>query len=166
MSCIKQSLIRLDSAHSCGHNRNMIRSLAHLLLILVVLACPVQCVIGGDLCCASKSAEAEAASAQTCSSTGDCCRAASERQESNSTDEAPKHVPESDDDCNCDCLCKGAISSASRIAEDCGTTLLDSVVACRAASTDVSRYSCTPQADPPDVISGRETRTLQMSFQV
>lgn len=144
----------------------MIRSLAHLLLILVVLACPVQCVIGGDSCCASKLDKAKAASAQTCSSIDDCCRAASGRQESNSTDEAPKHVPESDDDCNCDCLCKGAISSASQIAQDCGTTLLDSVADCRAVITNESRHSCTPQAEPPDALSGREIRTLRMSFQV
>lgn len=145
----------------------MIRSLAHLLLILVVLACPVQCVIGGDSCCAAKSEKAEAASRQTCSSTDDCCRHAGiESQISNSTNEAPTRAPQSDDDCNCDCLCKGAISSSSRIAVDCGTTLLDAVAACRAVSTAVSRYSGTPQAAPPDALSGREIRTLRMSFQV
>jgi hypothetical protein len=145
----------------------MIRSIAHLLLILVVLACPVQCVIGGDSCCASKATDAESTSGQISLSTDDCCRlAASERRDSKTTNEAPTHVPQSDDDCNCDCLCKGAISVASQIAEDCGTTLLDTVALGPAVSTDVSRHPGTPQADPPDALSGREIRTLRMSFQV
>jgi hypothetical protein len=145
----------------------MIRSIAHLLLILVVLACPVQCVIGGDSCCASKSTEAEATSGQISPSTDDCCHlAASDRQGSTSNSEAPTHVPQSDDDCCCDCLCKGAISVASQIAEDCGTTLLDTVALSPIVSTGVSRHSGTPPADPPDALSGREIRTLRMSFQV
>ena len=73
------------------------------LLILVVLACPVQCVIGGDMCCASKSTKAEAAAEPT---TKDCCRHADfESKTSNSTGEAPHPPPQSDDDCNCDCNC-------------------------------------------------------------
>lgn len=145
----------------------MIRSIAHLLLILVVLACPVQCVIGGDMCCASKSTKAEAASEQQCSTTNGCCHHADfESKTSNSSGEAPPHVPQSGDDCTCDCLCKGAISSASRLAEDRGATLLETGAVCRAVSTTVSRRSEIPQTDPPDTLSGREIRTLRMSFQV
>ncbi len=145
----------------------MIRTFAHLLLILVVLACPVQCVIGGDSCCASKTSEPDAASERTYSSTNDCCHhAGKEGQASKSTDELPTHVPQSDDNCNCDCLCKGAIASASLIAEDFGTPLLHAVVDSSVTDTIVSGSSETPQADPPDALSGREIRTLRMSFQV
>lgn len=154
-------------ATDLGTIETMIRSIAHLLLILVVLACPVQCVIGGDMCCASKSTKAEAAAEQQCSTTKDCCRHADfESETSNSTGEAPHPPPQSDDDCNCDCLCKGAVSSASRIAEDCGAAMFDTVAVCGVVSTTVSRRSKTPPADPPDALSGREIRMMRMSFQV
>lgn len=145
----------------------MIRSIAHLLLILVVLACPVRCVIGGDSCCASNSTIVEGAAEQRASTANDCCRHAGLKSKTSTLPgKAPTHVPHSDDECNCDCLCKGAIASASRIAEDCGTALLDVVAVREVVSTTVSRHSEIPQADPPDALSGREIRMLRMSFQV
>jgi len=145
----------------------MIRTIAHLLLILVLLTCPVQCVISGDSCCASQVTESEAGTAQTCPSSDHCCQhAASKDVCLDATHEAPTHIPRSGDDCPCDCLCKGAISSSSQIAEDPGTALLYSVADSGTAYFDVFRHTGTPQADLPDTLSGREIRTLRMSFQV
>jgi hypothetical protein len=145
----------------------MSRSIAHFLLIFVVLACPVQCVIGGDSCCVSKAVESEVASEQPCQASDHCCHGVADGSfELTSGSDEPIHAPPSDDDCNCDCLCKGAISSASLIAQDCGATLLHCKVVCRTASTDVSRHSGMLQSDLPDALSGREIRTLRMSFQV
>ncbi len=142
----------------------MTRSIAHFLLTLVVLACPVQCVIGGDLCCESKAAESEVASGQSCPASGHCCHEpTSVSPESKSCSDEPIHIPSADDDCNCDCLCKGAISSVSLIAENGGATLLHELAVCRIDNTDLSRYPVTPPPAPPDALSGREIRTLRMS---
>jgi hypothetical protein len=145
----------------------MSRSIAHFLLIFVVLACPVQCVIGGDSCCVSKADESEVASEQTCQASDHCCHGVADGSfESKSGSDEPLHAPPSDDDCNCDCLCKGAISSASLIAQNCDATQSETAAVCRTASTDVSRHSEMSHAHSPDALSGREIRTLRMSFQV
>jgi hypothetical protein len=149
----------------------MIRSVAHILLILLVLTCPVQCVVSGDSCCASASAVSSTDSltdaAESCRSSRSCChQTASDVESCNATDEGPTQVPLSDDECQCDCLCKGAIASAVRIADDFESMAFNSIADCLTEGTALSRGLAAPLADPPDPISGREIRTLRMSFQV
>lgn len=145
----------------------MTRTITHLLLILVVLACPVQCVIGGELCCASETSAAEAVAESPCSSAGNCCHhSRNEPGDPTSDSEAPAPVPQSDDDCHCDCLCNGAIASASQVAEDCIAAMLHTGVVWTAEYSAAATGSAVPPADPPDTLSGREIRTLRMSFQV
>jgi hypothetical protein len=148
----------------------MTRSIGHLLLILVVLACPVQCVIGVGSCCDSGTASEPTTSAaldQSCPSKDTCCphsRFADDSQ--NASTEQPQHVPHSDDACRCDCLCKGAISTSVQIVEDFDAATLTSVVNCDTVLSHMFGNPNSPLADPPDAHSGREIRTLRMSFQV
>jgi hypothetical protein len=149
----------------------MKRSLGHLLLILLVLACPVQCVVGGDSCCDATPTESasvsSAATARTCLESHSCCHhEADEFVHQNAADEHPAHAPLPDDDCQCDCLCKGAISASVQIVEDHSRTMLNESLPCSTVQTDAYRQLATPQTEPPDAITGREIRTLRMSFQV
>lgn len=151
----------------------MTRSTGHLVLILVVLACPVQCVIGAGSCCDSGPDSEHTTSAtldQSCSSKDACCRHSSVvsivEDSQNASNEQTQHIPLSDDDCRCDCLCKGAISTSVRIVEDFGVATLTSVVDSDTLPSQVFGNTNWPLADSPDARSGREIRTLQMSFQV
>lgn len=148
----------------------MTRSIGHLGLILVVLACPVQCVIAAGSCCDSGTAAAHTTSAtvdQSCLSNDACCQHSSVAADSeNTSSEQRQEVPLSDDDCRCDCLCKGAISTSVQIVEDSGAATLMAVADCDTVLNHVFGNPNSPQADPPDVHSGREIRTLRMSFQV
>jgi hypothetical protein len=148
----------------------MTRSTGHLVLILVVLACPVQCVIGAGSCCDSGPDSEHTTSAtldQSCSSKDACCRHSSVVDDSrNASNERTQHIPLSDDDCRCDCLCKGAISTSAQIVEDFGAATLTSVVDCDTLLSHVFGTTNWPLAEPPDAHSGREIRTLRMSFQI
>jgi hypothetical protein len=148
----------------------MTRSIGHLLLILVVLACPVQCVIGADSCCDSGATSEHTTSGvleQSCSSKDACCRHSGVADDAqDASNEQPKHVPSSDDDCRCDCLCKGAISTSVQIVEDLRAVTLPAVTACDMVLSHVFGNTNSLLADPPDAHSGREIRTLRMSFQV
>jgi hypothetical protein len=148
----------------------MTRSIGHLLLILVVLACPVQCVIGADSCCDSGVVSEHTTSAdldQACPSQDACCRHSSVAEDSqNTSSEQPSHVPNSDDDCRCNCLCKGAISTSVQVVEDIGAARLTTFADCDTLLSHVCGTTRAPQAVPPDTHSGREIRTLRMSFQV
>lgn len=155
----------------------MTRSIAHLLLILLVLTCPVQCVITGDSCCASTPETASqnplADAAETCSSTHSCCHHSASDVDSagdvdarTGTDAQQTDAPVSNDDCWCDCLCKGAISSSVRIADEFESATLNSSAAGSTDDTDLSCCVAASLTDPPDPLSGREIRTLRMSFQV
>ena len=144
----------------------MTRSIGHLLLILVVLACPVQCVIGADACCAT-AASSSTVDNQTCQLEDDCCHhRTDEVVSSKASDDDSSRLPKSDDDCHCDCLCKGAIAAVAQVDFNRNATTLatiDDCVVCSANELCVLRRA---HFDPPDPISGREIRTLQMSFQV
>lgn len=146
----------------------MFRLTVHLLLILVVLACPVQCVIGGDLCCDSDSPAATFSTAEsTCHSVAPCCHhAANSTSNGNSGSESSIPLAPSDDDCHCDCLCNGAISSVSAAFEKVLTVLplADAIAVVNAPA--ISRPAEASHGDPPDAVSGREIRMLRMSFQV
>ena len=148
----------------------MIRSIGHLLLILVVLACPVQCVIGAGSCCESGATSEHTTSGdfdQSCSSKNVCCLHSGVADDpQDASNEQPKHVPSSDDACRCDCLCKGAISTSVQIVDDFGAATLTSVVDCDTLLSHGFGYTNWPLADSPDAHSGREIRTLRMSFQV
>jgi len=148
----------------------MTSSIGHLLLILVVLACPVQCVIGAGSCCDSGATCEHATSSnfdQSCSSKNACCRHSGVADDSqNASNEQPKQVPSSDDACRCDCLCKGAISTSMQIVEDFGAATLTSIVDCDTLLSHVFGYMNWPLTDSPDAHSGREIRVLRMSFQV
>jgi len=148
----------------------MTRSIGHLLLIFVVLACPVQCVIGAASCCDSGANSEHTTSGnfdQLRSSKNACCRHSGVADDSqDASNEQPKHAPSSDDACRCDCLCKGAISTSVQIVEDFGAATLKSGGDCDTLLSHVFGYTNWPLTDSPDAHSGREIRTLRMSFQV
>ncbi|MGZ0169828.1 MAG: hypothetical protein ACKVHE_09740 [Planctomycetales bacterium] len=145
----------------------MTRSIGHLLLILVVLACPVQCVIGAGSCCASESSSVSVADDQLCRSNDDCCRhAVSGSESSDAADEHSSHIPNSDQDCNCDCLCKGAIASVSQIDYSQDATIFELIDGCEVDRRCELRGLGKSQSNPPDAFSGREIRALRMSFQI
>lgn len=142
----------------------MTRSIGHHLLIILVLACPVQCVIGADACCATGSSSGSSVDNQTCQSEGDCCHHAIDSSETDNND-SPR-LPKSDDDCHCDCLCKGAIAAVAQVDFNQNATSLATIDDCVVCSANESCVLRRAHFDPPDPISGRELRTLQMSFQV
>ncbi len=148
----------------------MTRSIGHLLLIIVVLACPVQCVIGAASCCDSGATSEHADSVncdRLCTPMDICCVHSEFADDSqDASNEQPKHAPSSDDACRCDCLCKGAISTSVQIVEDFGAATLTSVGDCDTLLSHVFGYTNWPLTDSPDAHSGREIRTLRMSFQV
>jgi hypothetical protein len=148
----------------------MTRFIGHLLLILIVLACPVQCVIGASSCCASEAPATPAASVtdgRTYRSNDNCCHhAVSGSELLDAADEHSSHIPISDEGCNCDCLCKGAIASVSQIDYSQDATTLALMVGCEFGLTCEFRGLGKAQSNPPDAFSGREIRTLRMSFQI
>lgn len=149
----------------------MTRTVTHILLILIVLACPVQCVIGGDACCVSVTgdavAESSVASQAHCAASHSCCHHVIDDDEPpTSVSDQPQHVPHSDSDCQCDCLCKGAIAASVQIAEDFGISSLASLGNGSVVCAEASRSVGVLLDSPPDPNSGREIRTLRMSLQV
>ena len=151
----------------------MTRSIGHLLLILVLLACPVQCVVGGDSCCGIQSddrpTESSVPASRTCSAGESCCHHQTEQPGEPLTADGDQQqpVPHSDTGCSCDCLCKGAISSSVQLAEELDTPILSSVITSSTVGADMTGGGLISRpAEPPDVLSGRKIRTLRMSFQV
>jgi len=149
----------------------MIRSVEHLLLILVVLVCPAQCVIGGDVCCASTAAgsitESSVESDSHCATSRSCCHHVVDSDVPlNVVSDQPIHFPHSDNSCECDCLCKGAIAASVQIAQDFLVASLAFRDACCVVTADAFCPASATLDALPDPISGREIRTLQMSFQV
>lgn len=145
----------------------MIRSIAHLLLILVVLACPVQCVIGADSCCATEATSGSTVDKQTCKLKDACCHHAVDEGESfEAGDDDPSQLPKPDEDCHCDCLCKGAIAAVAQLDFNQNATTLATIDDCVVSSANEPCVLRRAHFDPPDPISGREIRTLQMSLQV
>lgn len=146
----------------------MSRYVGHILLVLVVLVCPVQCVVGAGSCCASVSDYCVGSTAtesdQNCPE-HHCCQSEASGPEDSVVDSGnPTHVPPVDDNCHCDCLCKGAIASASSIAYEFDAALL---MFADAVGNDVFHAAAdTPSDGPPVSNSGRRIRTLRMSFQI
>ncbi len=145
----------------------MTRSIGHLLLILVVLACPVQCVVAADACCATESSLISPVDNQTCQLEDDCCHHAIDKRESSEAgDNDSSQLPKSGDECHCDCLCKGAIAAVAQVDFNQNATSLATIDDCVVCSANEPSVLGRAHFDPPDPISGREIRTLQMSFQV
>jgi hypothetical protein len=130
--------------------------LIHLLLVLAMLACPLNC--SGAL----KMGE----SAETGSSHCSCCSHAG-TAEKNSPVEQPGSP--ADDDCNCgNCLCHGAVVNADQIAADFNPSDdgsvdpgLSPVASISAATSNRYGWSLAPLNSP---IQGRCARIVHQSL--
>lgn len=156
------------SANEMGTIEYMVRAIAHSFLILLVLACPALCAIGGGLCCGSDAAEESSNFDSACLSMVDCChRSVAEIDEAKSRSGEPNRVPRPKENCSCDCLCEGAVTAGAQpVVGAAALPASPAHAVVEAPSLAVTTSGWLLKSNPPDVLSGREIRTLQMSFQV